>query len=173
MELDQNQLTGKLTEIYSKETIETVKNFYLLAILVWIIILIICRFDQFGIVGLIILLIPIPVFLINYFNINTCSKTHEGTVLKGNILTFTLLIVTVLINYKVIQNNHRPEFLRVLTLAILLLMLSLIDLWLPPSKYFISLNIKTMLQTAALSLLAFVLYLYYTDVLSRLNQYSE
>lgn len=162
-----------LPKVYSEETIETARNLYLVAILVWIIILIICRFNYIGIIGLIILLIPIPVFLINYFNITKCTKTQEGIVLKSNILTFTLLIVTVLINYKIIQNNHRPEFLRVLTLAILLLMLSLVDLWLPPSKYFIALNIKTMLQTAALALLAFVLYLYYTDALNRLNEFSD
>ena len=154
-------------ESHPKETVEAVKNFYLIAILVWIIILIVCRFDYIGVIGLIILMIPVGVFLINYFNINKCSKAHEGIVLKSNIITFSLLIITVLINYKIVQNNHKPEFLRILTLAILLLMLSLVDLWLPPSKYFVALNIKTMLQTGALSLLAFVLYLYYTDILGR------
>ena len=91
-------------------------------------------------------------------------KCHmEDEMFDGNFLYFGFAIVVILVNWKSpIEHSEMLEFFRIIVVAFVLLMISLIDFWVDEDRMSVVKHFRTALETAALSLLAISLYLYYT-----------
>ena len=150
---------------YHNDQVRQVQMLYITAAILWIILIFLAEFYKTDIIGLIILSIPLIVYAINYFNICDVTQEVEQEMFHGNFLSFAFLIAIILINWTKIED--KGKFFRVLMLALFLITLSLVDIWLNPRRMAISRHFRTILQTAALVLLVFVLYMYYTDVINK------
>jgi len=152
---------------YTADCTQHIQLIYIIATIVWIIIVFALGLYDVDIWGLLILTIPIVVFFIN-FN-NTCYVTEEieEQMLKGNVLSFIFLITVILINWSKIKD--KSQYFKILLLAILFIALSLVDIWSPPERYALTLHIRTIFNTLALILLVYVVYIYFYDIVCGQN----
>lgn len=147
-------------ECYCSDEARRIQIMYIVASIVWIMVLYIGNFVQtYDIISILILSIPIIAFLINYNGCKTFSRELGSEIFRGNLLSFVFLIFIIFINWEKVSDKNK--FFRILVVALIFVMFSLIDLWMSPDNMELYRHIKTALQTAALSLLAFAIYRYY------------
>ena len=149
---------------YDCETKNSIETLYIVAAITWLVLSIVLGLWVYDDILLwAILLIPLLVFAINYFNLEEFPLRLENQMLRGNLLSFAFIVAVVLIHWNSpFDKNSRTEFYKILITAFILLMISLVDLWVGEKKMLIVKHIKTALHTASLTLLAVALYLYYT-----------
>ena len=137
---------------------------YIIAAVVWIILTIVLGlWSHNDLIVWIILIIPLIVFVINYLSLGDFSCKTEDQMFRGNFLSFGFIVAIILINWNSpIDNQDKTEFFKIIIVAFVLLMLSLVDLWVGKKRMPVVKHIKTALHTASLTLLALALYLYYT-----------
>jgi len=101
-------------------------------------------------------------YLIGYSNACNLTFESEDDVLGANYLSFGFLITIILINWNTpLQLEDKNSFLKLLIVAFVLIMLSMIDIWVTRRQLSIVRHIRTSLQTAALVILSMSLYVYY------------
>ena len=149
---------------YSIDTIKNIQIVYIIAAILWIIVFFWVKAYFSDTISWLFIFIPLVVFSINYLSLTKINVETENQMFRGNYLSFGLLIVIILINW---NNPMGPQdkimFFRVLLVAFVLIMLSLIDVWVYPCYLSIVKHIRSILQTSALTLLALSLYLYYVE----------
>ena len=143
------------------EGIRQIQILYILAVVTWIILIYALDLHQSSIFGIIILLIPIFVFGISYGSVQNCGQETEEFVLKGNFLSFGFLIVVIIINWNKV--GDKSKLFKLLLIALILMMLSLVDVWVRKEKILLTKHFRTVFQTLALTLLVYALYSYYLD----------
>lgn len=148
---------------YCRKTVVNIQITYIIAAVIWIVLIFVFGLYKADIVGWIILAIPLVVFAVNYVNLTCITQEIEGEMLKGNFLSFAFLITVILINWSKIED--KSKYFRILLLALIFLMLSLVDIWVKPENMPLMRHIRTIFHTASLTLLVFALYLYYADVI--------
>lgn len=147
---------------YDCNTIFYIQLVYIISALLWIFLIFALDLWKDDILVMLILLLPLVVFIINFISLGEFSCCMEDQMFKSNFLSFAFLVAIILINWNSpIGNHNKTEFFKIVIVAFILLMLSLVDLWVPKNKMSIVKHLKTSLQTASLSLLALALYLYY------------
>lgn len=113
----------------------------------------------------IFLFVPLIVFAINFLCLSWSETTIADYMFQGNFLSFGFLIAVILINWNSpFSPQDKINFYRILLIAFILLMLSLIDIWFMEVMIFFHYHIRSILQTMALTLLAYSLYLYYCEI---------
>lgn len=147
---------------YDCNTVEYIQAVYIIAMLLWVFLIFILDLWKDDILVMLILLLPVVVFTINFISLGNFTCCMEDQMFRSNFLSFAFIVAVVLINWNSPLGDHnKTEFFKLLIVAFILLMLSLIDLWVPKNKMSIVKHIKTSLHTASLALLALALYLYY------------
>ena len=164
-EFENHNLKDKKDEnckCYHKQTVKYVQAVYIIALFLWILgVLLLGIYEQDIFIWLFIFLPPV-VFLINLINLDSCSEKLEREMFKGNFLSFGFLITIILINWNSpLENQDKSKFFKLLVVAFILLMVSLVDIWVDIKYQSIVKHIKTALHTSALALLAIALYMYY------------
>ena len=150
-------------ECYNDNVVKKVQGVYIIASLLWIVLIVTLGLWKHDYVALLLLLIPIIVYTINFVSVPDFSCSMEDQMFRGNLLSFGFLVAIILINWNSsVTKENKTEFFRILIVAFVLLMISLIDLWVSPDNMSIAKHVETTLHTASLSLLALGLYLYYT-----------
>lgn len=149
---------------YDRETKNNIETLYIVASITWLVLTVVLGLWKYDDILLwAILLIPLLVFAINYFNLEHFPLHLENQMLRGNLLSFAFIVAVVLIHWNSpFDKQARTEFYKILITAFILLMISLVDLWVDEKKMLIVKHMKTALHTASLTLLAVALYLYYT-----------
>ncbi len=148
-------------DLYHKNVILTIRGLYVLATIIWIIIVYWGRFYKTDMLGKFILIIPIVMFLISFSNVESHTKKVSANMLKGNILSFMFLTVSLLINW--LKIGDRKKIYRAMIISIIFVTISLLDFWVNDKDYIYIIHIKTMAQTIALTLLTYALYIRYND----------
>ena len=134
---------------------------YIIALVTWIILIFVLGLYEGDIFGWVILVIPFVVFLISMYNIPNHSVDVENNMFEGNFLSFAFLLVVIFVNWRTVSNN--VKIFRILMVALVLLMLSLVDVWVDINSLSLLYHIRSILQTIALTLLAYTLYTYYLE----------
>ncbi len=147
---------------YSDETVGHIKTIYVIAIILWGLLIWACHLYLTDLIGWIFLAAPLFVFSINISNLGKCTKEVEGEMFEGNFLSFAFLTAVILINWD--KTSDKSKLFKLLIVALVLIMLSLVDFWLPLDQIVLAKHFRSILQTFALFLLAFTLYKYYLDV---------
>ena len=162
--LEECENSSKKEGRYDCETKNSIETLYIVASITWLVLTVVLGLWKHDDILLwTILLIPLLVFAINYFNLEEFPLQMENQMLKGNLLSFAFIVAIILIHWNSpFDKGARTEFYKILITAFVLLMISLLDLWVGEKKMLIVKHIKTSLHTASLSLLAVALYLYYT-----------
>ena len=148
--------------IYTNNKTKQIQAIYIIAVIAWIILIIFCQFFEVDILGIFILVIPIIIFGINFSNVKYITRDVEDDMLKGNFLSFAFLVAIILINWSKIED--KTKYFKILILALILLMLSLVDVWVDPENMALCRHLRTIFHTTSITLLVFALYMYYYEV---------
>ncbi len=147
---------------YDDKTSRVIQAIYIIAVILWSMLIFILDLLEADIIIWIFLFIPIIVYGINFVNIDSFECESEEDMFQGNFLTFGFLITLILLNWNSpLDSADKFKFFVLLVVAFILLMISLIDVWVDKKSMSIVKHIKTVLHTSALVLLALSLYLYY------------
>ena len=138
---------------------DIIKVIYIIVIIIWVIVIWYLGLYKTDIIGWILLLLPILIFGINISELDECTKEVEESMFEGNFLSFGFLIAVILINWN--KTEDKTKYFKLLTLGLVLLMLSLVDIWVRKEKLIVFKHIKSIFQTLALFILAYTLYIYY------------
>ena len=153
---------------YTPRTVVSVQYVYILAAVVWLIILFAVliywrkkneSFVKHGLVGVLILIIPLVAFGVSFSNAHHITKDQEQRHWRGDYLTFASVAVLILINLS--KSLDKEKSYRIIMGAFLLLMLSLIEIWTRPEDQPIIIHTRGAFQTAGLALLAYAIYTAY------------
>nr|QBK89599.1 MAG: hypothetical protein LCPAC001_01090 [Pithovirus LCPAC001] len=150
-------------DTYSDDKKNKIRVIYLIAVIVWLIIIFIFEFYKTTVVGYFILFIPIFLFAISFFFVENGTVEFESEVLGGNYIAFLFLIISVIIRWSKIKQKRK--IILALMVSIFLIMFSLIDVWVGKSNLILLKHIRTIFNTAALALLIYALYENYSEML--------
>ncbi len=153
---------AKKNNTYCYQDVCQIQVTYIIAAIIWSVMIFVLGFYKTTILGYIILAIPLIVFGINYANLSSVTKELESEMLKGNFLSFAFLVAIIIINWTKIED--KGKYFRIMFIALILLMLSLIDIWVSPDKMSLMRHIRTIFHTTSITLIVFALYLYYSEV---------
>ena len=151
-------------ECYTEEKASQIRLVYCVAIVVWILIVVAFHLYNTDVIGWIILAIPPVIFLTGYANSDHLTVEIERENFQANYFAIGILIILPLLTW--VNRDYkgdRKRFTRILVLAIIIIMLSLLDVWVRREYLSLNKHIKSALQTIAISLLIYALYAYYID----------
>jgi len=155
----------KTDSCYTHSQKKTVRWVYLLGLIAWIVLV-----SLYGLipscdaVETLIVFIPVVVFTISYLNIPNINRKVEKYMFKANLLTLGLLVVLPLITWvNARYTKTRVLFIKLTATAIILSMITLIDVWVTHEYLPVVKHIKSVLQTAAITLLIFGLYRFFIE----------
>nr|QBK90851.1 MAG: hypothetical protein LCPAC201_01520 [Pithovirus LCPAC201] len=148
---------------YRSGCVRKIQLVYIIAAIVWIVIVFVLCFWEIDIIGIIILAFPLLVFGVNFSNTSVLTRDIENEMFTGNFISFGFLIAIILINWSKIQN--KGKYFTILFISLILIMLSLVDVWVDAENLSVAKHIRSIFQTTALSLLVYALYVYYKDVM--------
>lgn len=150
-------------ECYNIDTVKIIQVIYILAVVLWIIFVFWAKlYEGADILTWLFILIPPLIYLIGFVNACNITFSAENDVLGANYLSFGFLITIILLNWNTpLQVENKNQFLKLLVVAFVLIMLSMIDVWVSRRNMSIVRHVRTMLQTAALVILSLSLYFYY------------
>lgn len=152
------------TEYYSEEKAAQVRLVYVVALVVWILIVALVKLYTTDVIGWIILAIPPVVFLTGYANSEHLTVEIERENFQANYFAIGLLLILPLLTWA--NRDYKGDkirFTKILVLAIIIVMLSLLDVWVRKEYLSVNKHIKSALQTIAISLLIYAFYTYYID----------
>lgn len=148
---------------YDQNVIFYIQILYIVAAVLWIILCWWLSLYVFAdVLVWVLFMIPIVIYGIGYYNASRVTHSIEQEMLGANYLSFGFLIVVVLINWNTpVEHKNKTEFFKLIVAAFVLIMLSMIDVWVPSRELSWVKHLRTILQTGALVLLAMSLYIYY------------
>lgn len=162
-EPEHNNSDGPCSKKYNCETVFVIQLLYILAGVLWIALIYWCEiYKTIDMIMCILLIIPILVFAVGFYNACSVTVDIEDFMLGANYLSFGFLITIILINWNTpLQDTNKNSFFKLLVIAFVLIMLSMIDVWVDRTKLSILNHCKSILQTGALVILSIALYSYY------------
>jgi hypothetical protein len=151
-------------KLYPEEVSTYVRLVYISGLVLWIAIVVYFRLYQTDVTGWIILFIPPFIFLTGYANCDQLSREVEEHNFQANYFTIGLLLIVPLLTW-VNKDYHgdKEKFVSILVLAIIIVLVSLLDVWVKRDYLSVSKHLKSALQTIAIALFIYALYSYYID----------
>lgn len=152
----------KMVKKYGKKRTQSVRLVYLLSMIIWLILILVLQLYKTQVIGYFILLIPFFFYFLGYWNADQLTVEVEEKTFSMGYISISLLIVIPLVTW-VEKNFHgnRWYLTKIIVVAVILALISLIDIWVRPKWITLVRHIKSALQTASLTLLVFALYAYY------------
>lgn len=144
---------------YEEDTISDVRTIYVVAIFMWILIIYILELYKTDTVGLLVLSIPIVFFIISMTFFDKCTKDIEDDICQYDILAFGVTIITVFLSWKYAE--YLSYLYRLIFVGILLLAVSMLDLWIPKKELVLHKHIRDILQIMSTVIFIFIFYTFY------------
>jgi len=149
-----------------KEIIRYIEYVYITAMIFWVLLIVVLQLYETDVIGLLILLVPFASFAFGYFNSYYINEQVEEYVFQNNYFSVGLLITLPLltwINREYSNPERRKKFTSILVMAIILIMFSILDIWVPLEILSVIKHLHSVLQTTALILLIYALYMFYIE----------
>ena len=153
-------------DFYNTDTTKQIQYLYIVMAVLWVFVVYMSSLHKNNdMISWFFVALPIIVFSINFLGATEFTLDLDSEMFRGNFLSFGYLIVVIFINWSSVSNKNK--FFRILILALVFIMLSLVDFWVNKDHMAITKHAKSALQTSSLSLLAYSLYMYYLDQMQR------
>jgi hypothetical protein len=151
-------------EYYTQEQIDLVQWVYIIALVFWIFIICIFGLYDTDVPGWVILSIPLVVFFTGYSNAHHLTVEVEHENFQSNYFTIGLVLILPLLTWvKKEYHGDSERFIRILIFAIIVILLSLLDVWVEKKYLSVAKHAKSVLQTLAITLIIYALYSFYID----------
>lgn len=145
---------------YTADNIYYLQIMYIIAIIIWILIIVFLKLYETDIIGWIILLVPIIIFIIGFTSLSGIDQEVEDFMLQTDFLQLGYIIIVIVLMWdKSIKNS---KIFHLIGIGLALLVMSMIDVWISKSKLVYMKHFESIVQTMAAVILIFALYYYYT-----------
>lgn len=152
----------EIPKYYTNRVCNEIRLIYVIATVVWLILVFFFGLIKPDLVIIFFLLIPVIVYAINFISLSEKTCHVEDQMFHSNFLYFAFIVAIILFNWnKTLTGEQKSNLFAIVVLALILLMISMIDIWLQVEDMPIIKHIRTTLQTASLALLAVALYIFY------------
>lgn len=149
---------------YTQEQVDMVQWVYIIALVAWIFIICVFQLYDTDVIGWGILSIPLIVFFTGYSNADHLTIEVEHENFQANYFTIGLILIVPLLTWvKKEYKGDTQKFIRILVFSIIVILLSLLDVWVEKQYLTISKHAKSVLQTIAISTIIYALYSFYID----------
>ena len=141
-----------------------IRILYILAIIVWIIIILALSLHHNNdVVCWLILAIPIVIFAFGAINAYHITADLEDSFMSSSLSLGLLIVIPLMTFINRDYKGDRQRFIAILVFAIIVSMASMIDIyvtpaWLPLTKHF-----RSIMQTYSIVLIVYALYSYYLE----------
>lgn len=147
---------------------------YLIFILLWLLVIIWLQLYNYGILVIILLFIPVIVFASGYLFAHQFTPKDEESVFEASFLAIGLLVLMPLVNWmKDDYVGSKKELIRLIFVAVVLTLLSVLDIWLPKRLMRINKHIRLCLETMAVTLFICIIVMFYDHVEDDTGKNSE
>ena len=144
---------------YGRRKRLSIQIMYVLSMAAWIIIVTALGIRPCTLPAFLILALPLGVYAIGLWNAGAITSEVEDCVFASNYLSIGLLLVLPLLTW---INKHycgdKLHLLKITVVAVVLSMLSIVDIWVPKKWLPFVKHLKSVLQTASLALLIYAVY---------------
>lgn len=144
---------------YTPDQIFYLQMMYIIAILVWIIIIIIFKLYETDVFGWIILLLPFLIFTLCFISLSGIDVEVENFMLQGNFLYFGYIVIVLVITWN--KKIKDDKLFHLIGLGLILLMISIIDIWVTKEKLVYVKHFESISETFAAVVFIYTLYYYY------------
>ena len=144
---------------YDDDTVSNVRILYIVLIIIWLLLILYLKLYITDFMGMLILSIPIIYFLINMFYFDKCTPSIENEIFQYDILAFGVVIITVFLGFKFLEYSN--FFYKLIFVGVLLLGISMLDLWLPRMELIVVKHFKGGLQIISTVIFIYLFYTFY------------
>lgn len=163
--IDDNTLKprGKKCTPYRAEDIFQLQILYICATIFWIFVAWFVVPPKFHI-GFLWLLLPLIIFTISYYSLESLSKETEYEVFQFNYLSAGLLVALPLLAWAASDYaGDRRQFIKVIMTGLIFALLSILDIWTADKWITLTRHMRSIFQTYAIILLIFALHQYWVN----------
>ncbi len=151
-------------EPHDDDIVAQIRLAYVFGLIAWLAIVILLKLYETDFIGTIILLIPIVVFLIGYYNADVVTPEIEKEMFTTNYLSVGLIVILPLLVWITDkQSKNKSKFIALLVMAIILTLLSMIDIWVSKRELSAYHHVRSMLQTLSIVIIIYALYIFYLE----------
>ncbi len=149
-------------EKFDPVTQRSVQIIYLIAAIIWLIIVYVFSLYTNNVIVWILVFIPIIIFGLNFWWVPEHTKFITNLMFSADFLSIGFLIVTIIINWY--KEVDKGSIFGLVVLSLVLFGLSMLDVWVPEDKFILVQHVRSSLETAAVIALIIVVYKYYVEV---------
>lgn len=147
---------------YTPEQIQTLRILYVIAVVVWIAFVFYMGYHKnLDIWGIIIMCIPVIIYLISFYNVQSLTIELEGKYFSVTYISIALMVAVAFLTWTYTSFKTHTYVVHVLIQSIILAVISLYDVWSSKTGLTYMKHIRSMLQVASLTLIVFAMYLLY------------
>lgn len=150
------------------ERVKRIRLIYVISIVLWTIVIVLMRLLTTNFVLVIVLLIPYALFTIAYINAEAVTAESEGEIISSGFISFALVFMVSLLGWLAnVARENGKRFISILIIAIVLNLLSFVNVWVSGSWLSVSRRLTSSFQTMSLALVIYALLdFYWVDILS-------
>lgn len=143
-------------------SLTSIEFVYIIVIVLWIALIYYLDLFTVGTLGIILVILPIVIFGFSAYNhgYHTDDLLHE--IIRADYLSFVVLAIILMINWS--RAERKERIFKIIFIAILFLMLSILDIVGDSEEMRIYRTIKAAFQTIAITLILLALYVYYMEI---------
>jgi hypothetical protein len=142
------------------DTVFLLQMYYIFISLFWL--LLISYFDLWREKLSFILFLPLFAFFITFLYIEHISIYVEENMMKSNYLSLGLILALPMLSWMLKEyNGNRKHFITIIVLALVLSLLTFVDIWVPENRMSIYRHIRSSLQVMSVSLFIYALCAFY------------
>lgn len=157
--------------VYDDKTKQMVKWVYAIAAGIWLVIVGLIvggpRKKLHGVLFAIeamIICLPLVIISFNLYNMDKIGPDEELLVFNMNYLTIGLIIVVPLLTWIYDKSKANNQLVTALMVCIALILLSVLDVWVTKEYLSIVKHARSVIQTLAIFLLVYVVFLFYVSI---------
>lgn len=144
---------------YPPGTIRILQFIYIISIFIWIFLVLILKIPLNDTIGVLLLAIPIIVFLLSFINVARITVETESKLFNVTYLSIGVFVIIPMVTNEKFSTS---QIMKISTMAMILAVFSLLDVWVPPDWVTVIRHVRSILQILSLSLIIYALYLLFT-----------
>lgn len=154
------QPSGKYSYQVEDDTVFILQMYYIFISLLWL--LLISYFNLWDEKLSFILFLPLVAFFFTFLYLEHISVYVEESMLQSNYLSLGLILALPMLSWMLKEyNGNRKHFITVIVLALVLSLLTFVDIWVPENRISVYRHIRSSFQVMSVSLFIYALCAFY------------
>lgn len=157
---NKGSLAAKYAYQVGDDTVFILQMFYIFVSLFWI--LLISYFKLWDEKLSFILFLPLAAFFLTFLYIEHISVYVEESMMQSNYLSLGLILALPMLSWMLKEyNGNKKHFITIIILALVLSLLTFVDIWVPENRITVYRHVRSSLQVMSVSLFIYALCAFY------------